>query len=164
MRKSLNHLLETIKSQFAQDETTIGTTHLTKMQIDMGDSEPVSQKPYPIAMEHYDWVRSKITNSLMQGSPQQPFQLVSTYHCSAQGRWWKHQVIDNRALNKVTWKFIWPMPTAVNIFSKLNSARYFSILNLYAGYHHIPLKRNLFPKQPSPLYLENMSTWKFPFD
>ena len=59
-----NQLLVTFKSQFAQDETSIGTTHLTKMQIDMGDSEPVLQMPYPIIMKHYDWVRSEI-NSLM---------------------------------------------------------------------------------------------------
>ena len=44
-RKSINQLLETFKSQFAKDETSIGTTHLTKMQIDMGDSEDVLQRP-----------------------------------------------------------------------------------------------------------------------
>ena len=60
VRKSLNQLPETFKLQLAQDETTIGTTHLTKMQIDMGNSEPVSQKPYPIVMKHYDWVRGEI--------------------------------------------------------------------------------------------------------
>ena len=54
LRKLLNQLLETLKLQFAQDETSIGTTYLTKMQIDKGDSEPVSQMPYPIAMKHYD--------------------------------------------------------------------------------------------------------------
>ena len=41
VRKSLNQLLETFKSQFAWDETSIGTTHLTKMQVDMGSSEPI---------------------------------------------------------------------------------------------------------------------------
>ena len=41
VRKSLSQLLETFKSQFAQDENNFKTTHLTKMQIDMGDSEPV---------------------------------------------------------------------------------------------------------------------------
>ena len=51
VRKSLNQLLETFKSQSAQDGTGTGTTHLTKMQIDMGHSEPVSQRPYPIAMK-----------------------------------------------------------------------------------------------------------------
>ena len=60
VRKSLNQLLETFRSQFSQYETSIGTTHLTKIQIDSSDSEPVSQKPYPIGMKHYDWVRSEI--------------------------------------------------------------------------------------------------------
>ena len=40
----LKELLKEDKSQFPQDETTIGTTPLTKMIIDAGDSEPVSQK------------------------------------------------------------------------------------------------------------------------
>ena len=52
VRKSINQLLETFKSQFAKDETSIGTTYLTKMQTDTGDSEPVLQKPYLIAMKH----------------------------------------------------------------------------------------------------------------
>ena len=56
VRKSLNQVLETFKSQFAQDETSTETTHLTKMQNDTGNSEPVSQKPYTIALKHYDWV------------------------------------------------------------------------------------------------------------
>ena len=38
VRKSLNQLLETFKSKFAKDETSIGTTHLTKMQTDMDNS------------------------------------------------------------------------------------------------------------------------------
>ena len=37
VRKSPNKLLETFKPQFAPDKTGIGTIHLTKMQIDMGD-------------------------------------------------------------------------------------------------------------------------------
>ena len=36
-------LMEYQSSQFTQDETIIGTTPLTKMMIDTGDSQPVSQ-------------------------------------------------------------------------------------------------------------------------
>ena len=50
----MNQLLETFKSQFAQDETNIGTTHMTKIEIDTGDSEPVTQMPYSITMKYYD--------------------------------------------------------------------------------------------------------------
>ena len=162
VRKSLNQLLETFKSQFSQDETSIGTTHLAKMQIDSGNSEPVSQKPYPIAMKHYDWVRSEI-NKLLD------VQVI----CYSYSSWsapiivlprrdgGKCLVIDYRALNKVTQKFLWPMPRVEDIFSKLNGVKYFSRLDLCTGYHHIPHgKKTLFPKQPSYLHLGNMSTWK----
>ena len=43
--------LKEYDSQFAQDETTTGSIPLTEMTIDMGTSEPVSQKPYPNSNE-----------------------------------------------------------------------------------------------------------------
>ena len=57
---SLDKLLESFKSQFMKDEASIGMTNLIKMQIDTGNSNPVSQKPYPITMKHYDWVKNEI--------------------------------------------------------------------------------------------------------
>ena len=51
-----------------KDETSIGTTPLTSMTIDTGTSEPVSQKPYPIAMKHYQWVKEEIKSCLQQKS------------------------------------------------------------------------------------------------
>ena len=60
----LEELLKEYHSQFTQDETTIGMTPLTKMTIDTGDSKPVSQKPYPIAMKHYKWVKDEINKLL----------------------------------------------------------------------------------------------------
>ena len=38
------------------------------------------------------------------------------------------------------------MPKVEDIFSKLNGAKYFSILDLRAGYHHIPLEKSSIPK------------------
>ena len=52
-QQQLGYLLGTFKDQFAKDKTNIGATPLTQMSINMGDSDPVSQKPYPIAMKHY---------------------------------------------------------------------------------------------------------------
>ena len=38
------------------------------------------------------------------------------------------------------------MPKAEDIFSKLNGANYFSTLDLWAGYHYIPLDKSFIPK------------------
>ena len=46
----------------------------------------------------------------------------------------------------VMWKFIWPMPKVEDIFSQLNRAKYFSTLDLWVRYHHIPLDESSIPK------------------
>ena len=38
----------------------MGKTPLLKMDIPTGDSPPVSQKPYTLALKHVQWVREEI--------------------------------------------------------------------------------------------------------
>ena len=156
LQKQLDALLQDYASQFAKDETSIGTTTLTSMVIDTADSEPVLQKAYPITMKHYQWVKDEIEKLL-----------AAKVICSSRSNWsapiivvpkgdgGRCLVIDYRALNKVTRKFTWPMPKVEDIFSKLNEATYFTTLDLRAGYHHIPLDRKSIPKLPSTHPSEN---------
>ena len=147
MRKSLSQLLETFKSQFAQDERSIGTIDLTKMQIDTGNSEPVLQMPYPIAMKHYDLVRSEINKLLHSQVIHNSYSSWSApFIVMPKGDGGNHLVINYRALNKITQKFMWPMSRVEDIFPKLNGAKYFSTLDLCAEYHHIPLDEDSIPK------------------
>ena len=131
IQHELDTLLKEYESPFAKDETSIGTTPLTSMMIDTGASNPFSQKPYPITMKHYQWVKEEIEKLL-----------AAKVICSSRSSWsapiivvpkgdgGKHLVIDCRALNKVTRKFTWPMPKVEDIFSKLNRATYFTTLGL----------------------------------
>ena len=117
------------------------------MTIDTGTTDPVSKKPYPIAMKHYEWVKTEIEKLLAA-------KVIHSSHSSwsvpiivvPKGDGGKHLVIDYRALNKVTRKFTWPMPKVEDTFSKLNRAAYFTTLDLCAGYHHIPLDKSSIPK------------------
>ena len=117
------------------------------MTIDTGTSEPVSQKPCPIAMKHYKWVKDKI-NKLLTAK------VIQVNHSSwsapiifvPKGDGGKHLVIDYHAVNKIIQKFIWPMPKVEDIFSQLNREKYFLMLDPQAGYHHIPLDESSIPK------------------
>ena len=127
----LAELLKEYQSQFVHDETSIGTTPLTKMKITTGVSGLVSQKPYPIAMKHYGWTKDEInkllTAKVTQGSQSRwsaPIIVVPKLDGG------KHLVIDYCALNKITQKFIWPMPKVEDIFAQLNGTKYFSTLDL----------------------------------
>ena len=110
-QQQLDYLLGTFKDQIVKDKTTIGTTPLTQMSIDTGDSDPISQKPYPIAVKHYQWVKEEIDKLLEAG-------VIRNSHSSwsapiivvPKGDGGKRHVIDYRALNKVTRKFVWPVP------------------------------------------------------
>ena len=110
-----------------------------EMTIDTGTSDPVSQKPYPIAMKNYKWVKEKIKKLLTvkviyssRLSWSAPIIVVP------KGDGGKQLVIDYHALNKVTRKIIWPCPKLRKFFFRLNDAKYFSPLDLQSGYHHIP--------------------------
>ena len=147
VQNELDLFLWEYESQFAKDETSIGTTPFTSMTIDTGTSNSISQKPYPIAMKHYQWVNYEIGKLLAVKVIHN-----SRYSWSApiivvpKGDGGKCLVIYYRALNKVTRKFTWPMPKVEDIFSKLNGATYFTTLDLWAGYHHIPLDKPSIPK------------------
>ena len=64
IQSKLDTLLKEYASQFAKDETSIGTTLLTEKTIDTGNSDTISQKPYPIAMKNYQWVKDEIEKLL----------------------------------------------------------------------------------------------------
>ena len=147
IQQQLDNLLGTFKDQFAKDEMTIGTTPLTQMSIDTGDSDPVSQKPYPVAIKHYNWVKEEIDKLLEAGVIRNSLSSWSApIIVVPKGDGGKCLVIDYRALNKVMRKFVWPMPKVEDIFSQLNGAKYFSALDLRAGYHHIGFTTDSKPK------------------
>ena len=98
-------------------------------------------------MKHYKWVKDEInkllTSKVIWGSWSSwssPITVVPKWDGG------KHLVIDYHALNKITWKLIWPMWKVEDIFAQLNGAKYFSTLDLQAGYHHIPLDDSSIPK------------------
>ena len=64
IQNDLDALLKEYELQFTKDETSIGTTPLTNMTVDIGNSDPVSQKPYPITMKHYQWVKEELEKLL----------------------------------------------------------------------------------------------------
>ena len=127
----LDALLKEYASQFIKDETSIGMTPLTEMTIDIGTSDPVSQKPYPIIMKHYQWIKEEteklLTAKVIHSSRSSWSAPIIVVPKGDEG---KQLVINYCALNKVTRKFTWPMPKVEDIFSKLNGAKYFSTLDL----------------------------------
>ena len=45
---------------FSIDSSDIGKTPLIEMEIDMGDSPSITQKPYTLPLKHAAWVQKEL--------------------------------------------------------------------------------------------------------
>ena len=60
IRQKFEELCEQYGEAFSKSNEDIGRTKLVKMDIDTGDSPPVSSRPYTLPLKHYKWVQREI--------------------------------------------------------------------------------------------------------
>ena len=53
-------LCEEYGQAFSKHNEDIGRTKLVKMDVDTGDSPPVSSRPYTLPLKHYEWVQKEM--------------------------------------------------------------------------------------------------------
>ena len=56
---SKNYVMN-IKTSSPQIQCDIGKTALIEMEIDTGDSPPITQKPYTLPLKHATWVQKEL--------------------------------------------------------------------------------------------------------
>ena len=129
------------------------------MDIDTGDSPPVSSRPYTLPLKHYEWVQREIeslecagviTKSMSKwASP-----IVVVPKKSAPGEPPKRRLcVDFRKVNELQQEVITAgktkgqisihqLPKIDEMYAKLKGAKVFSTIDLRSGYHHIALGKS----------------------
>ena len=59
-RSAFDALCEKYPKVFSKGNEDIGQMQLVTMDIDMGDSPPISSRPYTLALKHHRWVQEEI--------------------------------------------------------------------------------------------------------
>ena len=59
-QKAFKELCNEFKDIFSVDSSDIGKTPLVEMEIDTGDSPPITQKPYTLPLKHAKWVQKEL--------------------------------------------------------------------------------------------------------
>ena len=137
---TLKALLSQHTDIFEMDSSELGHSNVVQHMIDTGDNASIKQHPYRTPIVQRDRIAQLIKQMEEQGivrpscSPwASPVVLVpkkdgSTRFC-----------VDYRHLNTVTKKDVYPLPRIDDILDTLGRAKYFTTLDLSAGYWQVEL-------------------------
>ena len=160
MRSAFYALCEKYPKVFSKGNEDIGRTQLVTMDIDMGDSPPVSLRPYTLALKHHKWVQEEI-ETLERGGiitkSMSPWAspVVIVPKKSQPGEPPKKRLcIDFRKINDLQQQVIIegkskgcllliPLPKIDEMYAKLKAAKFFLTIDLRSGYYHIALGKDL---------------------
>ena len=156
IRQKFEELCDEYGEAFSKNNEDIGRTKLVKMDINTGDSPPISSRLYTLPLKHYEWVQREIeslewagviTKSMSKwASP-----IVVVPKKSAPVEPPKRTLcVDFRKVNELQQEVITagktkgqisihPLQKNDEMYAKLKGAKVFSTIDLRSGYHHIAL-------------------------
>ena len=159
IRQKFKELCEQYREAFSKSNEDIGRTKLVKMDIDTGDSPPVSSRPYTLPLKHYEWVQREIKSLkhagiIMKSMSKWASPIVIVRKKSAPGKPPKRRLcVDFRKVNELQQEVITagktkgqisihPLPKIDEMYAKLKGAKVFSTIDLRSGHHHITLGKS----------------------
>ena len=148
------------------------------MDIDTGDSPPVSSRPYTLALKHHRWVQEEIETLKRAGiitKSMSPWAspIVMAPKKSQPGEPPKKRLcIDFRKINDLQQKVIMegkskgclsliPLPKIDEMYTKLKGAKFFLTIDLRSGYYHIALGKDSRAKTAFVMPSVSMNSYKF---
>ena len=163
-RSAFDELCEKYPTIFSKGNEDIGRTQLITMDIDTGDSPPVSSRPYTLALKHHQWVQNEIETLERAGvitKSMSPWAspIVVVPKKSQHGEPPKKRLcIDFRKINNLQQAVITegkskgclslvPLPKIDEMYAKLKGAKFFSTIDLRSGYYHIALGKDSHAKR-----------------
>ena len=159
-RPAFDTLCEKYPKVFSKGNEDIGRTQLVTMDIDTGDSPPVSSRPYTLALKHHKWVQKEIkmlerAGIIIKSMSPWASPIVIVPKKSQPGEPHKKRLcIDFRKINDLQKKVIREgkskgclslilLLKIDEMYAKLKEAKFFSIIDLRSGYYHIALGKDL---------------------
>ena len=118
----------------------------------MGDSPPVSSRPYTLPLKHYEWIQREIESLECAGvitkSMSKWAKKINSWGTPKRRLcvdFWKVNELQQEVITAGSTKgqiSIHPLPKIDEMYTKLKGAKVFSTIDLRSGYHHIALGKS----------------------
>ena len=159
IHQSFEELCKEYGEAFSKHNEDIGRTKLVKMDIDTGDSPPVSSRSNTLPLKHYEWVQREIESLEWAGVIKKSMSnwaspIVIVPKKSSPGEPPKRRLcIDFRKVNELQQEVLpegkkrgqislHPLPKIDEMYAKLKGAKVFLTIDLRSGYYHITLGKD----------------------
>ena len=144
-----NELLSILRQNKRLFDTSKMTKANTKIHhiINTGDHLPISVRPYYKTVEQRKIMQEEVGKLIHQGILQRshsPWSSPVILKMKPDGTY--RFLVDFRQLNSISKKDSYPQPSAEELLQRLAGHRYFTKLDLKAGYFQIPIQQSDIPK------------------
>lgn len=136
----LMKLLQEYHSVFALEEGERGQTDLVEVEIDTGDAQPLKQPPRRMPFAVRKEIAKQVKNMQETGVAVPSNSPWASPVVMVRKKDGTHRLcVDYRCLNATTKADQFPIPRIDDLLDQLGKSKYFSTLDLAAGYWQIPL-------------------------
>ena len=175
-QNAFKELCNEFKDIFLVDSSDIGKTPLVEMEIDTGDSPPITQKPYTLPLKHAKWVQKELeilekAGVIVRSVSPWASPIVVVPKRTAPGEPPKRRLcVDYRAINSllppVKKAFskakgiltLVPLPKIDEIYAHLKYSKIYSTFNMQSGYYHMVLSKK---SRPKSAFVSAYGKWEF---
>jgi len=140
-RQQVHELLSRYDDVFSWGAYDMGRSSLVEHTIDTGSQRPIKQglRRHPIA--HLDTNDEQVEELIQNDFVEPAASPWSSNAVLVRKKDGSHRLcVDYRMINEVTYKNTYPLPHIDTCLGSMNSAVFFSTLDLRSGYHAIPIK------------------------
>ena len=175
-QKAFKDLCSEYKDIFSIDSSDIGKTPLKEMEIDTGDSPPITQRPYTLPLKHATWVQKELeilekAGVIVRSICPWTSPMVVVPKRTAPGEPPKRRLcVDYRAVNSllppVKKAFskakgvltLVPLPKIDEIYAQLKGLKIYSSFDLRSGNYHMVLSE---VSRPKMAFVSSYGKWEF---
>ena len=175
-QNAFKELCNEFKDIFSIDSSDIGKTPLLEMEIDTGDSPPITQKPYTLPLKHATWVQKELeilekAGVIVRSVSPWASPIVIVPKRTALGEPPKRRLcVDYWAVNSllppVKKAFskakgvltLVPLPKIDEIYAQLKGSKIYSTFDMRSGYYHMALSEE---SRPKTAFVSSFGKWEF---